>query len=215
MMALALTSLGHRVTSAADGPSAIQQLDSGVDVVVLDVMMPAMDGFECCRRLRAVSTVAIVMLTARDDPFDIVAGLECGADDYVTKPVEPRVLDARIKAVLRRSTAQSASRPGSALLRVGPLVLDQGALVASRSGVQLELSATELKLLVEFMRHPGQVLTRPVLLERVWDYGYEGDSRLVDTAIQRLRQKVEVDPSQPRLITTVRGFGYRLEKDAR
>ncbi|MCB0913728.1 MAG: response regulator transcription factor, partial [Propionibacteriaceae bacterium] len=139
---------------------------------------------------------------------DIVAGLECGADDYVTKPAEPRVLDARIKAVLRRSTPA----PEDGQLRFGPLIVDPAAMAVTRDGEPVPLTPTELRLLVELAEHAGRVLSRHQLLQRVWDYGYAGDSRLVDAVVQRLRAKVEPVPARPSLIVTVRGIGYRMEK---
>lgn len=212
MMALALSSLGHDVVTAVDGLAGLTATaEQRPDVVVLDVMMPSMDGFEVCRRLRASSHVPIIMLTARGDAIDVVAGLECGADDYVTKPVEPRVLEARLKALLRRASVAADEEPSS-LLIVGGLLIDADALVVSRDGHPIDLTATELKLLLCLARNAGQVMTRGVLLDRVWDYGYEGDSRLVDATIQRLRAKVEPDPAHPTYIKTARGFGYKLER---
>jgi DNA-binding response OmpR family regulator len=162
-----------------------------------------------CRRLRRVSNVPVIMLTARGDDFDVVAGLEAGADDYVVKPVEPRVLDARIKAVLRRSGPAERPAP-TPTTTIGSLTIDESAMVVRRDGVELELTPTELRLLLELSRHAGHVLSRRTLLERVWDYGYLGDSRLVDACIQRLRAKIEVHPSDPAVIKTVRGIGYRM-----
>ncbi|MCW5951782.1 MAG: response regulator transcription factor, partial [Propionibacteriaceae bacterium] len=178
------------------------------DVMLLDVMMPGIDGFETARRVRAGSLLPIIMLTARSDPIDIVAGLECGADDYVTKPVEPRVLDARIKAVLRRATPAGQ---GPALV-FGGLAIDANAMTVTRDGEPLALTPTELRLLLELADHAGQVLSRHQLLQRVWGYGYAGDSRLVDAVVQRLRAKVEPEPSRPALIHTVRGIGYRMDR---
>lgn len=206
---LALTSLGHRVEVAADGHSGLAALgDRSFDVMLLDVMLPGIDGFETARRVRAGSLLPIIMLTARSDPIDIVAGLECGADDYVTKPVEPRVLDARIKAVLRRA----APVDGHAALGFGGLLIDTAAMVVTRDGEPVALTPTELRLLLELAEHAGQVLSRHQLLQRVWGYGYAGDSRLVDAVVQRLRAKVEPNPGRPTLIQTVRGIGYRLDR---
>lgn len=206
---LALTSLGHQVELAPDGPAGLAALaQRHFDVMLLDVMMPGIDGFETARRVRAGSLLPIIMLTARSDPIDIVAGLECGADDYVTKPVEPRVLDARIKAVLRR--AVPAGRNVS--LAFGDLVIDPDAMTVTRGGEPVALTPTELRLLLELAEHTGQVLSRHQLLQRVWGYGYAGDSRLVDAVVQRLRAKVEPAPSRPTLILTVRGIGYRLDR---
>ncbi|MCS7475868.1 winged helix-turn-helix domain-containing protein [Umezawaea endophytica] len=210
-LALGLGGLGHRVEVARTGAQGLAALfgpGSAVEVVLLDVMLPDLDGFEVCRRIRAKSLVPVLMLTARGDPVDVVVGLEGGADDYVVKPAEPRVLDARMKAVLRRATA-GATAP-EPVLRFGALTVDPSAMLVTKNGVDLRLTATELRLLIEFARHPGQVLSRQVLLKRVWDYGYVGDSRIVDATMARLRAKVEDDPVAPALLLTVRGFGYRL-----
>ena len=211
-LALALESLGHSVLVAARGERALELLAEGhaADVVLLDVMLPGIDGFEVCRRIRATSTVPLILLTARADPIDVVVGLEGGADDYVVKPTEPRIIDARMKAVLRRSAPASAE--ADPCLRFGPLEIDPLAMIVTRDGRELNLTATELRLLMEFADHPGQVLSRQVLLRRVWDYGYVGDSRIVDAAVARLRAKIEDDAGNPALLRTVRGLGYRLVK---
>lgn len=212
-LTLALRGLGHEVDHVETGEHALGLLSglrASVDVVLLDVMLPGIDGFEVCRRIRAKSMIPLILLTARGDAVDIVVGLECGADDYVVKPAEPRVIDARIKAILRRSAP--ASPPTEPVLRVGELVIDGAAMTVTRAGVELCLTATELRLLLEFAAHPGQVLSRQTLLSRVWDYGYVDDSRIVDAAIARLRGKIETDPSNPALLRTVRGMGYRLVK---
>ncbi|MDH6130561.1 response regulator transcription factor [Kitasatospora sp. GP82] len=210
---LALSGLGHEVLGAPDGPSGLEKLTAGrqVDCVVLDVMMPHMDGFEVCRGIRRLGQTPVIMLTARSEPIDIVAGLECGADDYVAKPVEPRVLDARIKAVLRRVAPIAEPNSGAGIVDMGSVRVDTRAMSVTKHGVPLELTPTELRLLLEFVLHPGQVLTRQVLLDRVWDYGYLGDSRIVDACVWRLRAKTEDDPARPSLIATVRGVGYRLD----
>jgi DNA-binding response OmpR family regulator len=214
---LALTHLGHTVHTAETAEDALRIVADeadrgdapGFDLAILDVMLPGIDGFELCRRLSASTALPIVLLTARSDTVDIVVGLECGADDYVVKPVEPRVLDARIKAVLRRS-APAAAAPTDTRVRLGALLVDEKALIVTRNDTEVNLTPTELRLLLELMHHQGQVLSRRVLLERVWDYGYVGDSRLVDACIQRLRAKIETDPANPTLIRTSRGLGYRL-----
>ncbi|WP_367128693.1 response regulator [Saccharothrix sp. HUAS TT1] len=209
----ALRGLGHEVAVAATGERALEVLAerrTPTDLVLLDVMLPGVDGFEVCRRLRAADTVPVILLTARGDAVDVVVGLECGADDYVVKPVEPRVLDARVKAVLRR--AVPAPPPGRHVHVIGDLELDTAAMAVTRDGVELRLTSTELRLLVEFAEHPGQVLSRQALLKRVWDYGFSGDSRLVDATVARLRAKIEPEPANPVLLLTVRGFGYRLVK---
>ena len=203
---LALRRLGYEVGLAETGEAALDRIgEATVDVVVLDVMLPGVDGFEVCRRLRRHSDVPVIMLTARGDDFDIVVGLEAGADDYVVKPVEPRVLDARIRAVLRRM-----ARAGSPAETYGELVIDRGSLVVRRAGCEVSLTATELRLLLVLSGSPRQVFSREQLLDLVWEQDYLGDSRLVDACVQRLRAKIEADTSQPCYIQTVRGFGYRF-----
>lgn len=207
--ALGLTNAGFGVTTASDGRAGLERFHHDpFDLIVLDVMLPELDGLEVCREIRRTSRIPIVMLTARGETTDVVAGLEVGADDYVTKPFEMPELVARIRAVLRR-----AREPGEEpSLAVGDLEIDPQGFTVRRRGEDVPLTATEFRLLLELARRPGQVFTRDVLLARVWEYEYLGDSRLVDVAIQRLRAKVEEDPSSPRLIRTVRGVGYRLEK---
>lgn len=207
--ALGLERAGFVVVAAADGDAALARFRTEpLDVVVLDVMLPGVDGFEVCRRIRRDSTVPIVMLTAKSDATDIVAGLEVGADDYVTKPFDLAILAARIRAVVRRTTGEVRDR----ITRVGDLEIDERAFVVRRAGQEVRLTHTEFRLLAELSSRPGLVFTREVLLETVWGYDYLGDSRLVDVAVQRLRAKVEDDPGHPTRITTVRGVGYRLER---
>jgi DNA-binding response OmpR family regulator len=208
----ALTTLGHSVRavgSAEDALVVVGDSATGFDLAIVDVMLPGVDGFEFCRRVTVDADLPVILLTARSDPIDIVVGLECGADDYVTKSVQPRVLDARIKTVLRRSSPAAAAPRGTEL--GAGIVLDQLAMTVVREGRGVHLTPTEMRLLIELVNHRGQVLTRRVLLERVWEYGYAGDARLVDAAIQRLRAKIEVEPSRPALIHTVRGLGYRMD----
>jgi DNA-binding response OmpR family regulator len=207
---LALTRQGHQVATAATGEEALELWQTQrPELVVLDVMLPGLDGFEVCRRIRRTDQVPIILLTARSDDIDVVVGLESGADDYVVKPVQPRVLDARIRAVLRRQGNGVPDAGDTAVF--GDLVVDRAAMTVTRGGVPISLTPTELKLLVELSRRPGQALSRQQLLRLVWDHDYLGDSRLVDACVQRLRAKVEVVPSDPRLIRTVRGIGYRLD----
>jgi two-component system response regulator MtrA len=207
MAALGLSNAGFRVTSCADGREGLERLRRDpFDLAVLDVMLPSLDGFEITREIRKDSRVPIVMLTARADATDVIVGLELGADDYVTKPFDMPVLVARCRSVLRRAAAE----PADPVLRVGDLEIDVPGFVARRNG--RALTATEFRLLVELARGAGQVRTRDVLLARVWEYEYLGDSRLVDVAIQRLRAKIEDDPTRPARISTVRGIGYRLER---
>jgi DNA-binding response OmpR family regulator len=209
MTVLGLTNAGFRVTACTDGREGLERLRRDpFDLAVLDVMLPSLDGFEITREVRKDSRIPIVMLTARADATDVIVGLELGADDYVTKPFDMPVLVARCKAVLRRAAAE----PAEPVLCVGDLEVDVAAFVARKDGQDLALTATEFRLLVELVRRPGQVLTREVLLSRVWDYEYLGDSRLVDVAVQRLRAKIEDDPASPKAISTVRGVGYRLER---
>ena len=207
---LALSHLGHETITRDDGESGLEAaLSLDPAVVVLDIMLPGIDGFEVCRRLRRSSVVPVIMLTARSDDIDVVVGLEAGADDYVTKPVQPRVLDARIKAVLRRGS--TGTEPPAGPTRFGKLTIDRAALQASKDGVELQLTAMELRLLLELTAHPGQVHTREALLRSVWEQDYLGDSRLVDACVQRLRAKIEDTPSRPEMVQTVRSFGYRFQ----
>jgi two-component system, OmpR family, response regulator MtrA len=205
---LGLEQAGYRVTASGDGREALQRFRQGTfDLVVLDVMLPSLDGLEVCREIRRESRVPIIMLSARSELHDVVVGLELGADDYVTKPFELPELVARIKAVLRRS----AAAPTESVIAVDDLEIDPAAFMVRRRGDNVELTATEFRLLLELARRPKQVFTRGLLLELVWNYDYLGDSRLVDVAVQRLRAKIEDDPKQPRLIRTVRGVGYRFD----
>jgi DNA-binding response OmpR family regulator len=207
---LALTRQGHRVTVAASGEEGLELWQTQrPELVVLDVMLPGLDGFEVCRRIRRTDQVPIILLTARSDDIDVVVGLESGADDYVVKPVQPRVLDARIRAVLRRHGGSTPEQADVAVF--GDLSVDRSAMIVSRGGLPISLTPTELKLLVELSRRPGQALSRQQLLRLVWDHDYLGDSRLVDACVQRLRAKVELVPGDPQLIRTVRGIGYRLD----
>jgi two-component system response regulator MtrA len=204
---LGLEQAGFRVTASGDGQEALDRFGQGsFDLVVLDVMLPSLDGLEVCKRIRRESRTPIVMLSARGDLHDVVVGLELGADDYVTKPFELPELVARIKAVLRRSAPESED----SVISAGPLEIDPAAFTVRKGGDELELTATEFRLLLELARRPKQVFTRDLLLELVWNYDYLGDSRLVDVAVQRLRAKIEDDPAHPTLIQTVRAVGYRF-----
>ena len=205
---LGLEQSGLRVTSVGDGREGLDRFrQGGVDLVVLDVMLPSLDGFEVLREIRHDSQTPIVMLTARSELHDVVVGLELGADDYVTKPFELPELVARVKAVLRRA----APTGDGGTITVSGLEIDPDGFTARKRGEELQLTATEFRLLLELARRPKQVFTRELLLELVWNYDYLGDSRLVDAAVQRLRAKVEDDPKQPALIKTVRGVGYRFD----
>jgi two-component system response regulator MtrA len=205
--ALGLARAGLRTSTAGNGRDALACWRAReFDLIVLDVMLPGLDGFEVCREIRRSSQIPILMLTARTDTIDVVVGLECGADDYVKKPFEVPELVARVRALLRRASA----RTEEGIICVGDLDIDPARFVARKGGRELALTATEFRLLMELARRPGQVFTREILLDRVWNYSYVGDSRLVDVAVQRLRAKVEDDPANPRLIRTVRGAGYKL-----
>ena len=206
---LALEDEGWTVDEAENGEEALVKFaQSPTDVVLIDIMLPDIDGFEVCRAIRRQSDVPIVMVTARDDTHDVVAGLEAGADDYLTKPFAPKELSARIRALLRR--ARTAD-PASPHLRFGDLevIPDQG--VVRRGGQEVHLTKTEFKLLVELATSPGKVFSRETLLDKVWGYDYFADGRLVDVHVRRLRTKVEADPANPRHVVTVRGLGYKLQ----
>lgn len=208
---LALSQRGHEVqiegTGAGGARAAIQEEP---DIVLLDLMLPDIDGFSVCRHIRQESDVPIIMLTARDDDGDVIGGLDSGADDYVVKPVSPGVLEARIRAVMRSRQVGQATEDTASVLAYGDLSVDLGSLVVTRGGEELELSPNELRLLMVLLEHQGQVLGREQLLARAWGSAASLDLRLVNAAVQRLRLKIEEDPADPQLLRTVRGFGYRL-----
>ncbi|MBM9508573.1 two-component system response regulator CseB [Actinacidiphila acididurans] len=205
---LALERDGFQVTAAPDGLTGLDAFRTKQpDLALLDVMVPGLDGVSLCRRIRDESTVPVIMLSARADSIDIVLGLEAGADDYVTKPFDTAVLVARIRAVLRRFRVSSAAGDGddSTPLSFGDIEIDPEGMEVTRDGERLALTPTEMRLLLEFAAAPGTVLSRDRLLERVWDYEWGGDTRVVDVHVQRLRAKIGQDR-----IETVRGFGYKL-----
>jgi two-component system response regulator MtrA len=213
--ALGLEAAGLTVDTAADGVEGLERWRAGApDLVLLDVMLPRLDGLEVCRAIRRESTVPIVMLTARADTIDVVVGLESGADDYVRKPFEMPELVARVRAALRRRVdderaSGDTGAPPRPAVRLGPLRVDLDGRSVERDGREIELTRTEFDLLAELAQHPGRVFTRDVLLDHVWGYDYLGDSRLVDVAVGRLRAKIEDDPANPALVLTVRGAGYK------
>ena len=207
---LTLEDEGYEVREAADGASGLAAFhQSEPDLVLLDLRLPDISGFEVCRAIRAMSIVPIVMVTAETDTSNMVSGLEAGADDYVTKPVVPKELAARVRAHLRRVQLQgTVIAPTSETFGDVDLRREQG--LVFKAGRELALTKTEFNLLCEFADHPNVVLSRDQLLERVWGYDYLGDSRLVDAHVRRLRVKIEDQPDDPRIILTVRGLGYRL-----
>jgi DNA-binding response OmpR family regulator len=206
---LALEDEGWTVAEAANGEDALAAFQQEpADVVLIDIMLPGIDGFEVCRSIRRTSDVPIVMVTARADTHDVVAGLEAGADDYLTKPFAPKELSARIRALLRRARTSEVSSPH---LRFGDLEIVPEEGVVRRNGRDVHLTKTEFRVLVELAQSPGRVFSREVLLERIWEHGYFGDGRLVDVHVRRLRTKVEADPANPRHVVTVRGLGYKLQ----
>jgi DNA-binding response OmpR family regulator len=206
---LALEDEGWAVEESDTGERALELFQQEpADVVLIDIMLPGIDGFEVCRSIRRLSDVPVIMVTARADTHDVVAGLEAGADDYLTKPFAPKELSARIRALLRRARTADT---GAAHLRFGDLEIVPEEGVVRRNGRDVHLTKTEFRLLVELASGPGRVFSREVLLERVWGYGYFGDGRLVDVHIRRLRTKIEADPANPRHVVTVRGLGYKLQ----
>jgi DNA-binding response OmpR family regulator len=206
LVALALAKAGYQPTLRSDGDEGLRTaLDGGFDVVLLDILLPGLDGVEVCRRLRARSQVPIIMITAKAETRDVVTGLDCGADDYLPKPFEVAELLARVRAVTRRGS----STPGPVIVH-GDLEICPAEATVTKRGEQLALTATEFRLLLTLARAPRQVFSREALLREVWGYDYLGDSGMVTMAVKRLRDKVEDDPAAPSLIETVRGFGYRL-----
>ena len=209
VLRLALEDEGYEVAEAANGLDALTALRrQPPDVVLLDIMLPDRDGFTVCREIRRTSDVPVIMVTARTDSHDVVAGLEAGADDYVTKPLVAKELSARIRALLRRVEPANARQPD--VLVVGDLTIDVPGAEVTRGDTVLPLTRTEFKLLAELAGAEGRVLSREQLLSKVWGYGYFGDSRIVDVHIRRLRLKVEHDPASPKHLVTARGLGYRL-----
>ena len=207
-VSLALQEEGWEVEETSNGEDALAAFSrQPSDVVLIDIMLPGIDGFEVCRKIRRLGDVPIVMVTARSDSHDVVAGLEAGADDYLKKPFDPKELSARVRALLRRS--KSIGTPSNFSFDKLEIIADEG--LVRISGKEVHLTRTEFKLLIELASNSGKVLSREDLLERVWGYDYFGDSRLVDVHVRRLRTKVEIDPANPRYVVTVRGMGYKLQ----
>lgn len=205
---------GYDVSTAFDGEEAVEQFEAvGPDLVLLDLMLPKMDGLEVCRQIRKTSDVPIIMLTAKDSEIDKVLGLELGADDYITKPFSNRELAARVKANLRRVGSSAQAQPEEEVLNeiyVGALTIHEDAYVVSKRGEEIELTHREFELLHYLAKHLGQVMTREHLLQTVWGYDYFGDVRTVDVTVRRLREKIEDTPSHPTWLITRRGVGYFL-----
>jgi two-component system response regulator RegX3 len=203
---------GYEVEIAEDGNQALAKFKVfNPDLILLDLMLPVLNGTEVCRQIRTTSNVPIIMLTAKDDEVDIVVGLELGADDYVTKPYVKQVLLSRIKAVLRRGVDKVGSQSEGAVVEVGAVKLDADRHLVTFAGVAISMPLKEFELLEYLMRHAGRVLTREQLIDRIWGSDYVGDTKTLDVHIKRLRSKFEKDPANPELIQTVRGLGYKME----
>ncbi len=209
-MELVLRRHGHAVDAVGTGEAGLELLSrpraGGIEIAVVDLMLPGIDGFEVCRRIRGRGQLPIIMLTSRGDDLDVVSGLEAGADDYVVKPITGRVLEARIRAALRRAGPVARTDTDD----FAGLVIDRSGLSVTKHGTPVPLPPTELRLLLELSAAPGRVFSREQLLTSVWEHHFLGDSRLVDAAVGRLRAKLEDLPAKPRYIQTVRGFGYRF-----
>ncbi|MFI5808244.1 response regulator [Streptomyces sp. NPDC051561] len=206
---LGLRRRGHEVRAAANGEAGLAALaEFRPDLLLLDLMLPGMNGVQVCRKVRESSQLPIIMLTARGDDFDVVIGLEAGADDYIVKPARTEVIDARIRAVLRRMDDHTPGRPTIEVY--GELTIDRAGLTVTKAGRPLALAPSELKLLLHLSAAPEQVFSRQQLLEHVWEHSFHADARLVDACVRRLRGKIEDEDGNPRYVQTLRGFGYRL-----
>src|SRR5687768_8482024 len=201
---------GFEVAVAADGHAALLEFDrNGADIVLLDLMLPGIPGTEVCRRIRQTSAVPVIMVSAKDDEVDKVVGLELGADDYVTKPYSPRELVARIRAVLRRGSAEGGADED--VLEAGPVRMDAEHHVVTVADTEQRLPRKEFELLEMFLRNPGRVLARGQLIDRVWGADYVGDTKTLDVHVKRLRGRLEEGPGNPTYLVTVRGLGYKLD----
>lgn len=219
-LAFSLRRDGFDVVQAADGVAAVEAFEAAggagggaIDLVLLDLMLPRLSGIEVCRRIRHTSTVPVIMLTARDSEADTVVGLRIGADDYVTKPYSYRELLARVNAVLRRSRGEE-QEPAEPVLEVGRVRMDVERHEVTVDGEAVAMPLREFELLELFMRHPGRVLARGEIIDRVWGADYVGDTKTLDVHVKRIRAKIEAEPGEPRLLVTVRGVGYKLVADA-
>lgn len=211
-LAFLLNKEGYETECVFDGPSALSSFEANsADIVLLDVMLPGMSGTEVCKRLRAISSVPVIMVTARDSEIDKVVGLEIGADDYITKPYSSRELIARIGAVLRRGEPVEEDSSSRETLCCGPVEMDVDRHTVTVSGKTVPLPLKEFDLLEYLLRNSGRVLTRGQLIDRVWGSHYVGDTKTLDVHIKRLRSKIEVEPARPKCILTVRGLGYKFE----
>lgn len=217
VLRLALEDEGYDVLEAADAENALDRLlrDGPPDLMIVDLMLGEVDGFTCIREVRRHHDIPIIVVSAREDTHDVVAALESGADDYVTKPFEVKEITARLRALRRRASTPKGTAASVDLLLdadpAAPLVLSPGSGIVRRGGDELHLTLTEFRLLCELAAESGLVLSRSVLLDRIWDRGFFGDERIVDVHIRRLRTKIERDPAAPRIVVTVRGLGYRLD----
>ena len=208
-LAYMLRKEGYEVAVAATGPEGLAEFErGGADIVLLDLMLPGIPGTEVCRVIRQTSNVPVIMVSAKDEEVDKVVGLELGADDYVTKPYSPRELVARIRAVLRRGVEPDLA---PMTLEVGSVRMDVERHVVTLDGAEVRLPLKEFELLEMFLRNPGRVLTRGQLIDRVWGSDYVGDTKTLDVHVKRLRAKLEANPAEPTLLTTVRGLGYKLD----
>jgi two-component system, OmpR family, response regulator RegX3 len=209
-LAFLLEREGYEPTIASDGPAAVAEFDrNGSDLVLLDLMLPGLSGTEVCREIRSRSAVPIIMLTAKDSEIDIVVGLELGADDYVTKPYSSRELLARIRAILRRRVEDEVD--DESVLEAGTVRMDTERHTVSVSGKETKMPLKEFELLEVLLRNAGRVLTRGQLIDRVWGADYYGDTKTLDVHIKRIRSRIEANPSEPTMLLTVRGLGYRFE----
>ena len=212
-LAYMLRKEGFDVALAGTGPDALEEFErNGADIVLLDLMLPGIPGTEVCRRIRQVSSVPVIMVSAKDTEVDKVVGLELGADDYVIKPYSPRELVARIRAVLRRGVEADLATP---TLEAGTVRMDVERHVVTVQGAEVRLPLKEFELLEMFLRNAGRVLTRGQLIDRVWGADYVGDTKTLDVHVKRLRAKIEPDPAHPRFLITVRGLGYKYDAPAR